>query len=416
MANLLQSTQTTATAAPQFYTDYLSNLATKGQAAQQGAQYVGAQPLQEQAFSQIGQTAGAYQPAITTGENLVGQAAGQNIAGAAAPYLQAGTSSSPLSALAPYAQGVTSASPADLAAQYMNPYINTAVQSLSDIAQRNYQQNLAPQATAAAVGSGQFGSQRGAQVLGQVERQSQQDLNSQIAQMLSSGYGQGLTAAGQYQSTLGQLGSTASNAQNAFNQSQLQAGQTAGNLTAQQAQALQSAGLGMGTLGTQGQTMNLADVNALSTLGGQQQQIGQNAQNYPLTTLSSLSNIMQGAQIPTTVTSQLNASPLSTLAGLGTGALGMLQPYAGAITGSGNPTNALEAIQKLLGAQVNQPTSPDTGATNTTVGPIDPNSPLNILDGTSGTTPGISVKDGNVTIPGITDQPTGNPFDFAQYD
>jgi len=91
----------------------------------------------------------------------------------------------------------------------------------------------------------------------------------------------------------------------------------------------------------------------------------------------------------------------------------MLQPYAGAVTGSGNPTNSWEAIQKLLGAQVNQPTSPDTVATNTTVGPIDPNSPLNILDGTSGTTPGISVNDGNVTIPGITDQPTGNPFDFS---
>jgi len=363
MANLLQSTQTTATAAPQFYTDYLSNLATKGQAAQQGAQYVGAQPLQEQAFSQIGQTAGAYQPAITTGENLVGQAAGQNIAGAAAPYLQAGTSSSPLSALAPYAQGVTSASPADLAAQYMNPYINTAVQSLSDIAQRNYQQNLAPQATAAAVGSGQFGSQRGAQVLGQVERQSQQDLNSQIAQMLSSGYGQGLTAAGQYQSTLGQLGSTASNAQNAFNQSQLQAGQTAGNLTAQQAQALQSAGLGMGTLGTQGQTMNLADVNALSTLGGQQQQIGQNAQNYPLTTLSSLSNIMQGAQIPTTVTSQLNASPLSTLAGLGTGALGMIQPKydaAGKVIAGSTPFDQIKALFSGSSNTGTNATTPDT--------------------------------------------------------
>jgi hypothetical protein len=363
MANLLQSTQTTATAAPQFYTDYLSNLATKGQAAQQGAQYVGAQPLQEQAFSQIGQTAGAYQPAITTGENLVGQAAGQNIAGVAAPYLQAGTSSSPLSALNPYAQKVSSASPADLAAQYMNPYINTAVQSLSDIAQRNYQQNLAPQATAAAVGSGQFGSQRGAQVLGQVERQSQQDLNSQIAQMLSSGYGQGLTAAGQYQSTLGQLGSTASNAQNSFNTSQLQAGQTAADAASKQAQALQSAGLGMGTLGTQGQTMNLADVNALSTLGGQQQQIGQNAQNYPLTTLSSLSNIMQGAQVPTTVTSQLNASPLSTLAGLGTGALGMIQPKydaAGKVIAGSTPFDQIKALFSGSSNTGTNVTTPDT--------------------------------------------------------
>ena len=50
MANLLQSSQTKSTCAPSYYTDYLKNIATAGQEAQQQAQYVGAQPLQQQAF------------------------------------------------------------------------------------------------------------------------------------------------------------------------------------------------------------------------------------------------------------------------------------------------------------------------------------------------------------------------------
>ena len=107
MTNLLQSSQTQATSAPQFYSDYLSNLASAGQTAQQQAQYVGAQPLQQQAFSQIGQTAGAFQPAISQGEQLVGQAAGQDITGAAQPYLQAGTAVNPITAMQPYAQQAT---------------------------------------------------------------------------------------------------------------------------------------------------------------------------------------------------------------------------------------------------------------------------------------------------------------------
>ena len=357
MANLLESSQTSATTVPQFYTDYLTNLASQGQTAEQGAQYVGAQPLQTQAFQQIGDTANQFQPAIAGGENLVNQAATQNIPGAAAPYLQAGTSTSPLSALNPYASKIASSSPADLASQYMSPYINTAVQSMSDIAQRNIQQNLDPQATAAAVGSGQFGSQRGAQVLGQVNRQAQQDLEAQIAAMENTGYGQALSAAGQYQSTLGQVGSTAANAQNQANQAQLTAGQTAGNLTGQQSQALQNAGIGLGTLGTQGNTMNLADVNALSALGGQQQQIGQNEQNYPLTKLASLSNIMQGAQIPTTVTSTLNASPLSTIASLGSTGLGLLQPKYDA-AGKEIPNSApLSTISNWFKGDTSSPTT-----------------------------------------------------------
>lgn len=359
MANLLQSSQTQATTAPNFYTDYLSNLATQGQQAAQQAQYVGAQPLQEQAFQMASQNAGVFQPAVAQGQQYAGQAARTNILGAmdpyaatalatsgaqlAQPYLQTGATMGGLSAANPYLQQATQ-SPAGLAQQYMNPFINTAVQSMSDIAQRNLQQNLAPQATAAMVGSGQYGSQRGAQVLGQVQRQAEQDLNNQIAQMLTSGYGQALTAAGQQNALLGQMGGTAGTLTNQQAQNIINAGQQLGSLqqaqnqiaaglgatatsgAANQATALNQAAQQLGTLGQTGQNMSLADINALATLGGQQQTIAQNRQLFPLTNLSTLSAMLRGYTVPTMTTTQAQASPLSVLAGTTTGLAGLYQP------------------------------------------------------------------------------------------
>ena len=104
MANLLQSSQNKATTTPQFYTDYLSNIASKGQQAACQAQYVGAQPLQTQAFEKVCENFGKYQPDVQQGQSLAAQAGAQNITGAAQPFLQAGTSASPLAAMQPYAQ------------------------------------------------------------------------------------------------------------------------------------------------------------------------------------------------------------------------------------------------------------------------------------------------------------------------
>jgi hypothetical protein len=290
MANMLQSSQNKSTCVPSFYTNYLTNLATKGQQAACGASYVGAQPLQTEAFKTATQNAGAAQPAFQTGMGYLGCAANKNISGAATPYLTE-------------AQQTNTG---QLAQCYMSPYINNAIHGMSDVAMRNIQQNLAPQATAAAVGSGQFGSQRGAQVEGQVQANAMQDLNSQIANLLNSGYGTAMNAATQRQSLLNQLGSTAA---------------TAG---AECARAKQAAGVGMGQLGTSLTNANIACVNALATLGGQEQTIAQNAQCYDLAKYAKLAGIMQGAQIPTSVKTTMCLSPFSTISQLGAGAMGIL--------------------------------------------------------------------------------------------
>jgi hypothetical protein len=339
---MLQSSQTQATQAPSFYTNYLSNIANQASGFLPGQpcapQYVGAQPLQTKAFESACKSAGTYQPSIAAGQGYIGQAAGQDITGAAQPFLQAGTTASPLCAAKPLISQAGGLNLAGLASEYMSPYIQCAVQRMSDIGMRNIRQNLAPQATAAAVGSGQFGSQRGAQVLGQVEANAMQDLNSQIANMLNTGYTTALCAAKAKQGILSQLAGTTSAAQQAQNQAQLTAGQTAASAAAQEAKALQEAGLGMGTLGTQGQNINLACINALATLGGQQQTIGQNQQMFPLTTLSNLASILQGYSIPTTTKTQLCMSPLSAAAAIGAGTLGMFTPTT---TGGVAPINSI---------------------------------------------------------------------------
>ena len=362
MANLLQSAQQKTTCVPSFYTNYLTNLATKGTAAACGAQYVGAQPLQTEAFKTATANAGAAQPAFATGQGYLGCAANQDISGAAAPYLQQ----------------ADVANTGQMAQCYMSPYINNAIQNMSDIAQRNIQQNLAPQATAAAVGSGQFGSQRGAQVQGQVEANAMQDLNSQIANMQNAGYNSALNAAIQKQSLLGQLGSTAATA------------------TAECARAKQAAGVGMGQLGTALTNANIACENAMATLGGQEQTIAQNAQCYDLAKYAKLAGIMQGAQIPTTVKTTMCESPFSAAGAIGSGVLGTLQKYPDIMSTIGS------GLSGLL------PKSPNISNTSDGAGIGAANSGSDFGGDTSMPTPTDSTQaDTNTSIPSDT-QMAGN--------
>jgi hypothetical protein len=296
MANLLQSSQQQATSAPSYYTDYLSNLATQGTQDVNQAKFIGAQPLQQQAFQDVASAASAYQPTL--------QQAGST--------LNAATSATgPLSAGMPYLQSATK-SPADLAASYMSPYLSNVVNAIGDVGQRNIQQNLSPLATSGAVGSGQFGSQRGAQVLGQTLSNADRDILNQQYQALNTGYGQALTAAGQQNALQGQLGSTAGQLASAGQQNLTQLGNAQSNLAGQN------------------QALGLADINALSTLGGQQQAIAQNEQLFPLTNLGTVSQLLRGYQIPTSTVTTANASPLSVLGGGVTGLAGLFTPVQSA--------------------------------------------------------------------------------------
>ena len=144
MANLLQSNQQVQTTAPDYYTNYLSGIANQGQNAVNNAQYIGSQPLQNQAFGDIASTAGSTQPSFNQGQNLV-DASGNvanNISNSASGYLQAGTQNNPLSALQPYANNAmaytgTQAGAPDINAGTSLSGLNSASPYLSGAANAN---------------------------------------------------------------------------------------------------------------------------------------------------------------------------------------------------------------------------------------------------------------------------------------
>ena len=252
----ITTTQQQATATPQFYTDYLNQIAQQGGAAAQNAQYVGATDLQNQAFGNAQSNVGNYQPALTNATNLASSVGGTSLADAIGNYGQA-----------------------------------------------NIAANLAPQTTAGIVGSGQFGSSRGAGALGQVMANADLGITQQQQTALQQDQANKLSAA----NTLGNLATTTQN-------------------------------------------LGLGDVNALSTMGGQQQTIAQNQQLFPMTQLTSESNLLKGATIPTATSSSYtgpipgayNASPLSQIAGVGAtlAGTGLGQTLFGAPATGNQPANA----------------------------------------------------------------------------
>ena len=115
------------------------------------------------------------------------------------------------------------------------------------------------------------------------------------------------------------------NTQNAQTQA-LQQGYAEALRAAQAEQGVQlGAAQQLGALGQQQQTAGLADVNALATLGGQQQTIKQNEQLFPLTALNMGAQALRGYNVPTSVSNTYNgpipgayaSSPLQQIAGLG---------------------------------------------------------------------------------------------------
>jgi len=347
MANLLQSSQLVSTNAPSYYTNYLSNLANAGTAAGTNAQYVGAQPLQQQAFQDVTGAASAYQPTLTAAGNTLNSAT---------------NATSPLAAASPYLSQATT-NPAAEANQYLSSYLMPAAQSLSDINQNNINMNLNPSVLAAATGSGQFGSSRANQAIGQADVLANQQTNSQIANLLNTGYQNALNSAIQQNQVANQAGSTAASA----------AGTGQSNLTA--------AGQAQGNLAAQNQNLGLADINALSTLGQQQQTIAQNQQLFPLDTLSKVAGLLQGQTVPTSTETTMNASPLSGAAAVASGVQGLFSPVT---TGTGANQKTTNLASQLVGSNISSlsglvqalnpfatvPNTNDVGSTNNTTSPI----------------------------------------------
>ena len=187
LPDVTTTTQTQATA-PEFYTNYLQDIANLGQNAVQQGGVAGFSPLQQQAFQMVPDVAFSGAGSLGAASQLMGQA---------------GATTMP-----------------DVVADYMNPYTRGVVDEMGRLQQRSIQENILPNLGAAAAGSGQFGSRRQAQVTGNSLRDLQSDLLGKQMQALQSGYseagkfaqqdltralqaGQGFTQLGQEQQQLG---------------------------------------------------------------------------------------------------------------------------------------------------------------------------------------------------------------------
>jgi hypothetical protein len=157
LPDVTKTTQTQATA-PEFYTNYLQDIANLGQNAVQQGGVAGFSPLQQQAFQMVPDVAFAGAGSMGAASQLMGQA---------------GATTMP-----------------DVVADYMNPYTMGVVDEMGRLQQRSIQENILPNLGAAAAGSGQFGSRRQAQVTGNSLRDLQSDLLGKQMLALQQGYGE----------------------------------------------------------------------------------------------------------------------------------------------------------------------------------------------------------------------------------
>lgn len=189
-----------AQVAPEFYTNYLQDIANLGQAGVQMGGVAGLSPLQMQAMQMAPQAAFAGLGTMGTGAELA---------------KAAGTATAP-----------------QVVNQYMNPYQQNVVDEMARLQARNIRENIMPALKGAAGSMGQFGSQRQFQATGQSLRDMQANLLGQQQQALQTGYQNAIT-----------------NAQADLNR-QMQSGQVLGGL----GQIQQAGGIkGLETLGTLGQ-------------------------------------------------------------------------------------------------------------------------------------------------------------------
>lgn len=246
--------------APQYLTDYLTQLAQTGQ-------------------QQLGQTGDQLIAGLP--QNL------QDLYGGARPTLERYQTpmDESLAALQGAAKGVSTA---DIE-RFYNPYEKDVVKDLERQSIENVQRGMLPALRAAFAGQGGFGSQRYAGAMGQAMGDVQADLLGAQAKLRSEGYKSALDAA------LRERGYD------------IQAGQSLGSLGAQEAQAAATGLKALGDIGTQELGYEQSKIEAPLSRALNVAQI-MRGYTYPTTT-AERKEVLPGAYAP---------SALQQIAGLGT--------------------------------------------------------------------------------------------------
>jgi hypothetical protein len=272
----VQSTRETAAVAPQYLTDYLSQLATQGQQSlgvKDPVTGLYTSPTQEQLT-----TAGA--PYVAPLSQLQKDAA-TNAATDLYRY------QNPMDQAYETGQQATGVSQEDIS-KFYNPYEAAVVGGMGAQSAANVQRNLMPQLKAGFVGSGALGSSRYANALGQTVGDANQTLLQEQNKYRATGYQSALDAALREMS-----------------------GQT---------QATQA----LGTLGAQEQQAATTGLKTQADIGAIEQAQNQALINAPTQNASNVAQILRGYTYPTVTTEKYNGpassygpSVLSQIGGLG---------------------------------------------------------------------------------------------------
>lgn len=309
----VETSRTTTATAPQYLTNYLTDLAQAGQ-TQLGQPAEGLvaglpQNLQD-LYSSAQGTLGRYQAPLGAAAGMA-QQAGQGISG----------------------QDIS---------KFYDPYQQSVVDELARQSGLNVQRNVLPQMKAAFAGSGGFGSQRYAGAMGQALGDIESSLLGKQAEAMSSGYKTALDAA------------LRQNAQS------INAAQALGGIGATEAQAAPAAIKSLGDLGAQQLAYEQSKIEAPLTRAQNVAQI-MRGYTYPTTT----SEIYKG---PANV---YGPSPLSQIAGLGSligsafnspsgwgnQLLGGLKDIFKGVGGTDDQINQ-DILNSLNGQQYNYPDNP----------------------------------------------------------
>lgn len=356
------SNQTSQTTMPQWYEDYVQGIGSRATALANrpyqpytDQRQAGFTAPQTQAFQNIENNQGAWQPGNATAQSMVSGVPGDVNArlGQGQTAAQGATS-----AVAGPAQSFT-----DNYQKYMSPYTSSVVNEIGRLGNQNLNENILPGVQSSFIGAGQFGSTRNADILGRSVRDAQTNISGLQSQALQSGFG---TSAGIF----------AGDANRNQQQQQLQAstGIQAGQLANQGAQigagAATSAAGALGGLSQMQQTGLATDASQLAGVGGLQQQQAQrgldtsyqdfqNQKNYDWQNLSNAKGAVQGLPLPTGTATSLNtpaanapASPLAYLAAMGgapkpagtTAPAGGLGTVGGLLDGASSLYNGIQGL------------------------------------------------------------------------
>jgi hypothetical protein len=233
----ITKTTTTEQQAPDYYTDYLTDLSKAGETALDltGAELFEPQTeMQTSGYSKVPTAAAAYSPLMGLAET-----AGKTFGGIGAT---------------------------DVAA-FFDPYQTGVLNELDRLSAQNVQRNLLPGLKAGFVGAGGaggLGSQRYADALGQSLADVELGLAGQRAGLMSKGYQDAIA--------------------NAF----------------KQAQEERQAAAAQGDLATLAQELGLTEASALTKFGAEEQALGQAKIDAPLKTAMNVQGLLRGYTVPQT--------------------------------------------------------------------------------------------------------------------